>query len=97
MQKYQVSPVTENFSSAYSSLILKTCNKKEAIDYAKKLKEKFKEVTFNVDTYINNECIKNEFGYFISEDKINFYSVVDYTKKKKSKPFKTQPNMFFDL
>ena len=59
--------------------------------------ETFKEVSFNVDTYIDNECTKNEFGYFINENEINFYSVIDYTIKKKSKPLKVNPNMFFDL
>lgn len=97
MQKYQVSPITESFSSVNNNLTLKTCNKIEAISYAKKLKQTFKEVSFNVDTYVNNECVKNEFGYFINENEINFYSVIDYTKKKKSKPLKVQPNMFFDL
>jgi len=97
MQKYQVSPITENFSSINNGLMLKTYNKAEAINHAKKLKETFKDVSFNVDTYINNECIKNEFGYFINENEINFYSVIDYTKKKKVKPLKVNPNIFFDL
>ena len=97
MQKYQVNPITENFSSVNNNLMLKTCNKVEAINYAKKLKQTFKEVSFNVDTYINNECVKNEFGYFINENEINFYSVIDYTIKKKSKPLKVNPNMFFNL
>ena len=97
MQKYQVNPITENFSSVNNSLMLKTCSKIEAINHAKELKKKFKEVSFNVDTYIDNECIKNEFGYFINENEINFYSVIDYTIKKKSKPLKVNPNIFFDL
>ena len=97
MQKYQVNPITENFSSVNNSLMLKTCNKVEAINHAKKLKRTFKEVSFNVDTYIDNECTKNEFGYFINENEINFYSVIDYTIKKKSKPLKVNPNIFFDL
>ena len=97
MQKYQVNPITENFSSVNNNLMLKTCNKVEAINYAKKLKQTFKEVSFNVDTYIDNECVKNEFGYFINENEINFYSVIDYTIKKKSKPLKVNPNMFFNL
>ena len=96
MQKYQVNPITENFSSVNNNLMLKTCNKVEAINHAKKLKQTFKEVSFNVDTYIDNECTKNEFGYFINENEINFYSVIDYTIKKKSKPLKVQPNMFFN-
>ena len=58
MQKYQVNPITENFSSVNNNLMLKTCNKVEAINHAKKLKQTFKEVSFNVDTYINNECNK---------------------------------------
>ena len=94
---YQVSPITENFSSANNGLTLKTYSKVEAINHAKKLKETFKEVSFNVDTYIDNKCTKNEFGYFINENEINFYSVIDYTIKKKSKPLKVNPNMFFDL
>ena len=97
MKKYIVSPITEGFSSVNNNLILKTCCKVEAINHAKKLKQIFKEVSFNVDTYINNECVKNEFGYFINENEINFYSVINYTKKKKSKPLKVNPNMFFDL
>lgn len=95
--KYQVSPSTESFSSVNNSLTLKTYSKVEAINHAKKLKQSFKEVSFNTDTYVNNECIKNEFAYFNSENEIHIYSVIDYTKKKKSKPLKVNPNMFFDL
>lgn len=96
-KKYQVSPITEGFSSVNNSLTLKTTNESEAINHAKKLKKSFKEVSFNTDTYVNNECIKNEFAYFISENEINIYSVVDYTKKKKVKPIIINPNMFFSL
>ena len=94
---YQVSPITENFSSANNGLTLKTYSRVEAINHAKKLKKLFKEVSFNTDTYVNNECTKNEFAYFISENEISIYSVVDYTKKKKSKPLVINPNVFFDL
>lgn len=97
MKKYQVNPITENFSSVNSNLMLKTCNKVEAINHAKKLKKSFKEVSFNVDTYVNNECVKNEFGYFINEKEISFYSVINYTKKKKIKPLIVDSKMFFDL
>ena len=96
-KKYQVSPITEGFSSANNSLTLKTTNEREAINHAKKLKKSFKEVSFNTDTYVNNECTKNEFAYFISENEISIYSVVDYTKKKKVKPIIINPNMFFNL
>lgn len=96
-KKYQVSPITEGFSSVNNSLTLKTTNESEAIDHAKKLKQSFKEVSFNTDTYINNECTKNEFAYFNSENEISIYSVVDYTIKKKVTPLKVRPNMFFDL
>lgn len=95
--KYQVSPSTESFSSVNNGLFLKTTNKTEAINHAKELKKNFKEVNFYVDTYFNGECIQNECAYFISENEINIYSVIDYTKKKKSKPLLINPNMFFDL
>ena len=78
-------------------MTLKTTNKKEAINYAKKLKETFNEVGFNIDTYKNGECIKNEFGKFINKDEINIYSVVDYTKKKKKKQLVYKISDFFDL
>lgn len=95
-KKYTVSPITENFSSVNNNLTLKTYSKIEAINYAKKLKKAFKEVSFNVDTYINNECTKNEFGYFENENNIDVYSTIDYTKKKKPKPLFIAPNMFFN-
>ena len=94
---YQVSPITENFSSANNGLTLKTYSKVEAINHAKELKKKFKEVSFYTDTYINGECIKNECAYFIDENNFEVFSIVDYTKKKKSKPLVINPNVFFDL
>ena len=96
-KKYQVSPITEGFSSANNSLTLKTTNKTEAINHAKELKKKFKEVSFYTDTYMNGECIKNECAYFIDENNFEVFSIVDYTKKKKSKPLVINPNIFFDL
>lgn len=96
-KKYRVSPITEGYSSINNNLILETCNKKEAIKYAEKLKCTFKEVSFNVDTYIGGNCIKNEFGHFINAKEINIYSVTNYTKKKKTKPLIIDPKMFFDL
>ena len=95
--KYQVSPSTESFSSVNNGLFLKTINKTEAINHAKELKKKFKEVSFYTDTYVNGECIKNECAYFIDENNFEVFSIVDYTKKKKSKPLKVNPNIFFDL
>ena len=96
-KKYRVAPITEVYSSVNNSLILDTCDKKEALKYAEKLKGTFKEVSFNVDTYIEGICTKNEFGYFINTKEINIYSVTDYTKKKKVKPIIINPKMFFDL
>lgn len=98
MKKYQVSPVLEGFSSVNNELILKTCDKVEAIKYAKELKKRFKEVVFFTDTYTGGECIKNECAYFIDEGTLDVFSVVNYTKKKKeTKPLIVDPKMFFDL
>lgn len=96
MKNYQVSPISEGFSSVKNRLMLKTSKKEEALKYAKQLKKNFKEVAFNTDTYINGECVKNEFAYFENEANINVYSIVDYRKKKKIQPLINKPNQFFN-
>lgn len=87
MKKYQVSPQEKNnitiSSFESTSKKLNTNDKSEALKYAKELKKQYSLVSFNVDTYQNGVCIKNEFGTYTT--KIVFNSFVDYKKTKKEK------------
>lgn len=75
---------------------LKTTDKKEAINHAKNLLKKYNSVSFNFDTYKDNQCIKNDFGYYTNKG-IEIYSTIDYTNKKQSKPLIVNTNEFFNL
>jgi len=89
MYKYSVYPIENNLSTFESQLnMLRTFDKKEALNHAKKLLNKYKEVSFNCDTYKGGECTKNEFGYYLASGEIKIYSVVSYSIKKIKKPLK---------
>lgn len=87
MKKYQVSPqekknvTISSFES--TSKTLKTNDKLKALKYAKELKKEYSLVSFNIDTYENGVCVKNEFGTYTAKMLIN--SFVDYKKIKKEK------------
>lgn len=87
MKKYQVSPQEKNnitISSFESkSKTLNTNDKTKALKYAKELKKQYSLVSFNVDTYENGVCVKNEFGTYTTKIIIN--SFVNYKKTKKEK------------
>lgn len=83
MQKYQVNPITENFSSVNNSLMLKTCNKVGKNKHALKIKTNaFKEVILMQILILITNVLKMNL-LFINENEINFYTVIDYTIKKK--------------
>ena len=87
MKKYQVSPQEKNnitiSSFESTSKTLKTNDKTKALKYAKELKKEYSLVSFNVDTYENGVCVKNEFGTYTTKIIIN--SFVNYKKTKKEK------------
>ena len=87
MKKYQVSPQEKNnitISSFESkSKTLNTNDKTKALKYDKELKKQYSLVSFNVDTYENGVCVKNEFGTYTTKIIIN--SFVNYKKTKKEK------------
>ena len=96
MKKYQVRPTGDNVTvfTAKNNEINTTC-KKEAVVFAKNIAKRFKEVSFNSDTYNNGVCIKNEFGFF-ENGLIRVYSTTDYKEsKKKKKVLKSNISDFF--
>lgn len=83
-KKYSVSPVTEGWSSADNKNVLKTTSKAEADKRAKLLTSKGIKTNYNVDTFKDGKCIRNEFGYY-ENGKVRRYSTINYTTKKAKK------------
>lgn len=98
----KVRPLTEDLGLDLMSKLTRTFTSKEHAkrhsDYLINLGWNI--ININTDTYVDGFCVKNEFSKYDGVTN-NTYSVVDYSKKKKTaikKLTKEQKiSMFFDL